>query len=149
MEGPAFSTRFDNLSDKAFAAGKPPGKGSQLGKFRAAITDPRELDNPFVAYRFNPNRIGTTSFDDATADASRAKIEQASSATGSNFQDKATKQSADGFLAKYTEGLNSGFIQDGVNKDNLGMFLQGDAAARLGPKDPNVKGTFPSQGVAV
>lgn len=148
-----FTTRY-GADDKAWAAGKRPDDGKQLSIFREPITDPKQLDNPFTQPRFNPTYSSiwaNSRFGDDIAAQSQSKIDNAYLSTYSNFPDPNVKATADRFLQGYAKAVQTGFLpQDqSVSPDNLRTIVSQDAASRLGSNDPNVKGTFPSQGVAV
>ena len=152
MAFPPLSKRRTGPFDDAFARGDKPG-GEMLGRFRKGIFDPRQLDNPFLSQRDNPDPGGFTGNSQFTSDLaaqSEQKLRDLSFTDLSSFGDDRDAAASD-FLAKYAQSVDRGLIgeEERISSATLGRIASQPAAAGSNERSQNTAGKFPSQGVNV
>lgn len=152
MSAPIYSTRKTSPSDTAWRRGDSPYSGT-LGVFKQADTDPQSFRDSWVArMKDNPDYrtfYESARFGDDTAALSQEKINAASGSAYSTFPDPNNKLVADRFLDAYSVSVRRGLIEPdkAIFPENLASLTTESATSRI--KDENVKGEFPSRGVAV
>lgn len=156
MAFPPFPKRRDYPSSKAFSDPRHPGPGenTQLGPFGAPIFDPKQLNNPFVSQKDNPDPRGfatNSRFDDETAARSFEKISNQSLTDYPSFGEEDRNIAATSFLEKYAQSVDRGLIgeDERISSATLGRIASQPAAAGSNERSPNTAGKFPNQGVNV
>lgn len=152
MAFPPFPKRRTGPADDAFARGERPG-GEMLGRFKQGIFDPKQLDNPFLSQRGNPDPGGfaaNNQFSSDVAAQSEKKIAGLVSSNKPSFGDDRDAAASD-FLAKYTQAFDRGLIaeEERISSATLGRIASQPASAGSNEKSPNTAGKFPNQGVKV
>jgi len=152
MAFPPLPKRRTGPADDAFARGDRPG-GEMLGRFKKGIFDPRQLDNPFLSQRDNPDPGGFADNSQFTSDVaaqSEQKMRDLSQTDFSSFGDDRDAAASD-FLAKYAQSVERGLIgeEERISSATLGRIASQPAAAGSNERSPNTAGKFPNQGVNV
>ena len=152
MARPPFPSRRQGPAADAFARGERPG-GEMLGRFQKGIFDPRQLDNPFLSNRDNPDGRGfvdNRQFSSDIAAQSEEKIRNLSMMDSASFGDD-RDAAANDFLTKYAQGVQKGLVEEDrmVSSASLGPLVAQPAKTGQNETDPNTVGKFPNQGVSV
>jgi len=152
MAFPPLPKRRTGPADDAFARGDRPG-GEMLGRFKKGIFDPRQLDNPFLSQRDNPDPGGFADNSQFTSDVaaqSEQKIRGLSQTDSSSFGDD-RDAAAIAFVKRYQEGVQRGLMGEDemISSATLGRIASQPAAAGSNERSPNTAGKFPNQGVNV
>ena len=148
----SFSKDYTSPSDQAWRDGKSPDN-STLGPYRSLSTD--SFKNKFVSeLSKNPdykNFYSGQVFGSDIAQKSQEKINNASRSSEASFVDDRNNQLANDFLAKYSEGVARGLVEEdrAVFPENLAKLVTENATSGSNLKDPNTASQFPSQGVSV
>ena len=149
-----FSKDYTSPADQAWRTGESPDQGT-LGPYRKSDQDPNSFRNSFVTkLRHNPDYKTFYSgniYSADTAEASQQKINTAAQTAEATFKDPGNNTLANDFLAKYSQGIDRGLIEEdrAIKPENLDNLTTEPAAARISSKDPNTVNKFPSQGVSV
>ena len=152
MAFPPFPSRRTGPAADAFARGERPG-GEMLGRFKKGIFDPKQLDNPFLSQKGNPDPSGfaaNNQFSSDVAAQSEQKMVNLSQTDAPSFGDD-RDIAANEFLAKYAQSVDRGLIaqEERISSATLGRIASQPAAAGSNERSPNTAGKFPNQGVNV
>lgn len=147
----SFSKNYTSPSDQALREGKSP-YNETIGPYRS--TSPDSFRNNFVSkLNKNPDFKGfyQQAFGADTAQESQNKINTAYKSREASFVDDRNNKLANDFLAKYSEGVSRGLVEEdrAVFPENLAKLVTENATQGSNTREPNTVGAFPSQGVNV
>jgi len=136
--------RRTNTSDEKFLSGDKVHKGT-LGPNRErdgfdAFQAKLRSENP----RYEDFYSGSRTFNDV-ANMSQMKIDQAASSSEPTFANDGDNSFARDFLAKYSQGVQRGFVaeEDAVGPDRLARIASQPATAASNESSPETAGKFP------
>ena len=136
--------RRTNTSDEKFLSGDTPYKGT-LGPNRDtdtfdAFASRLRKENP----RYDDFYSGSRTFNDVAA-MSQAKIDQAASSPEPTFANPGDNSFAKDFLAKYSVGVQRGFVgeDEAVGPQTVARIASQPATAASNESSPETAGKFP------
>lgn len=143
-----FSKNYTSPSDQALREGRP-ADNSTLGPYRVTGTD--SFRNKFVSdLKKNPDFPGfyQQAFGAETAQASQNKIDTAYQSREASFVDDRNNKLANDFLAKYSQGVARGLVEEdrAIFPENLARLVTENATDGSNLKDPNTTNRFPGEG---